>query len=116
VFETLCLRSDLEATGAKEVVLNVNGARVSVVVVRNGQNVRAYINSCPHARTPLNWQEDRFFDLSGTYLHCSTHGAAFEVGSGGCIRGPAKGRALTPVVVQLEDDRIVTDLSRLPPA
>ena len=90
--------------------------RVSVVVVQDGDGVRAYINSCPHARTPLNWQEDRFFDLSGTYLFCTTHGAAFDVASGRCVRGPAKGQALTPVQVHLENDRIMTDLSRLPPA
>jgi nitrite reductase/ring-hydroxylating ferredoxin subunit len=96
-------------------VLDVKGARTSIVVVRDGDVVRAYINSCPHARTPLNWQEDKFFDLSGTYLLCASHGAAFELATGRCIRGPAKGRGLTPVAVRLEDDRIMTDLSRLTP-
>jgi len=111
--ETLCLRADLDATGAKEVVVDVNGARTSIVVVKDGSGIRAYINSCPHARTPLNWQEDKFFDLSGTYLLCASHGAAFDIATGRCIRGPAKGQGLTAVAVQVEDDRIVADLSRL---
>ena len=49
---------------AKEVIVHVNGARVSVIVVKDNGTIRAYVNSCPHARTPLNWREDKFFDLS----------------------------------------------------
>jgi nitrite reductase/ring-hydroxylating ferredoxin subunit len=113
---TLCRVNDLAATGAKEIVLVVDGARYAVVVVKHDVAIRAYINSCPHARMPLNWQEDKFFDLSGTYLMCFNHGAAFDIGTGVCVRGPAKGRALTPVAIRLENDRIVTDLARWPHA
>lgn len=113
---SLCRPADLDATGAKEVIVHVNGVRHSVVVVKDGAAIRAYVNSCPHARTPLNWAEDKFFDLSGTYLLCATHGAAFDIGSGRCMRGPAKGQSLTPVPVRLENDEIVTDVAALPGA
>ena len=115
---TLCTRSDLnganDGAAAKEVILTVNGARYSVVVIKDGVDIYAYLNSCPHARTPLNWQADKFFDLSQTYLLCATHGATFDIASGRCVRGPAEGRALTPVAVRVEDDRIVTDLDAWP--
>ena len=114
MLHTLCLRADLDRTGAKEAILTVNGARFSIIVVNDRGTIRAYLNSCPHARLPLNWQEDKFFDLSGTYLLCASHGATFDVATGRCIRGPAVGRALAPVAVQLEDDRIVTDLAVWP--
>jgi nitrite reductase/ring-hydroxylating ferredoxin subunit len=114
--QTLCRLADLERTGAKEVVLQIRGARVSVVVVKDGDAVRAYVNACPHARTPLNWQEDKFFDLGHTYLLCASHGAAFDIATGRCIRGPAQGKALTPVAVTLENDRILADLSTIPAA
>ncbi|TAL02814.1 MAG: Rieske (2Fe-2S) protein [Rhodospirillaceae bacterium] len=115
----MCLRADLDVPGdddlaAKEVIVHVNGARTSVIVVKDGGAIRAYLNSCPHARTPLNWQADKFFDLSRTTLLCATHGAAFDIATGRCVRGPAAGRALTPIAVRQEDDRIVTDISMWP--
>jgi nitrite reductase/ring-hydroxylating ferredoxin subunit len=111
---SLCRRSDLHATGAKEVIVHVDGARHSIVVVDYAGAVRAYINSCPHARTPLNWAEDKFFDLSGTYLLCATHGATFDIAGGRCVRGPAKGQSLTAIPIRLENDEIVTDVAAWP--
>ena len=111
---TLCLYSDLDKTDGKEVVLTENGIRQSIMVVKFREEIYAYVNSCPHARTPLNWQEDRFFDLSRTSLLCATHGALFDVPSGRCVAGPATGRALTPVATKVDGDRILTDLAALP--
>ncbi len=116
MLQSLCLVTDLETTGAKEAVLDVKGARVSVVVVKDGDTIRAYINSCPHTRTPLNWQEDKFFDLSHTYLLCASHGATFDIATGACIRGPAKGKALTALPITLENGQIMADLAQIPAA
>lgn len=35
--------------------------------------------------------EGRFFDDSGRWLLCATHGAAYEPGTGRCIEGPCRG-------------------------
>ena len=49
-------------------------------VVRHCGAVRAYVNHCPHAGTELDWNPGEFFDETGLYLICSTHGALFEPG------------------------------------
>ena len=104
----LCRLSDLDATGAKEIVLDKDGARFPIFVVKFGAVIRGYVNSCPHARLPLNWNEDAFFDVSRTYLICANHGAHFEVMTGKCLRGPCKGQALAPFPVSLDGETIVT--------
>ena len=109
MLQNLCNRIDLESTGAKEVILHVGGARYSVAVIKDGAQVRAYMNSCPHNRAPLNWQADKFFDLSRQYLLCANHGALFDPATGRCMHGPAKGKGLTPITVLIKDDRVVTD-------
>ena len=103
----LCRLSDLDTTGGKEIVLDRGGARLSVFVVRHGEMVLGYVNSCPHARLPLNWREDIFFDLTRTYLLCANHGAYFDVASGKCVRGPCKGQSLTPFPVCIDGEDIV---------
>ncbi len=105
--QILCRLQDLDTTGAKEIVLERDGARVPVFVVQYGPHVLGYMNSCPHARLPLNWREDAFLDMSGTYLFCANHGAHFDVATGKCIRGPCKGQSLTPFPVSVDGDTIV---------
>lgn len=103
----LCRLADLEATGAKEVIVEDAGIRHTVVVVEQAGRVAAYFNSCPHARLPLNGAPDVFFDFSRSFLFCVNHGAHFDAATGRCIRGPCKGEALRSFPVRLEDDRIV---------
>lgn len=103
----LCRLADLEATGAKEVIVEDAGIRRPIFVVRHDRGVAAYFNVCPHARLPLNGEPDAFFDFSRSFLVCVNHGANFDAATGRCIRGPCKGENLKPLTVHLEDDRIV---------
>jgi len=103
----LCRLDELEPTGAKEIVFEQNGALVSVFVVRHGDNVRGYVNSCPHARLPLNWRDDHFFDVTGQYLLCANHSALFDIASGQCVRGPCKGKSLSPYPVRVDGANVV---------
>jgi nitrite reductase/ring-hydroxylating ferredoxin subunit len=49
----LCSLADLAATGAKGVTLGVWPQARDIVVVRDGNAVRAYANRCPHLLTTL---------------------------------------------------------------
>jgi len=51
----------------------------------------AYLNRCTHVAMEMDWQPNRFFDDSGRWLLCSTHGAAYEPDSGRCAGGPCRG-------------------------
>jgi nitrite reductase/ring-hydroxylating ferredoxin subunit len=65
--------------------------------VRHCGAVRAFVNRCPHAGTELDWNPGEFFDESGLYLICSTHGALFEASTGRCVAGPCRGASLIPL-------------------
>ncbi|MDX2143803.1 MAG: Rieske (2Fe-2S) protein [Rhodospirillaceae bacterium] len=103
----LCRLADLDATGAKEIVREEQGERLSVFVVKHGAGVIGYVNSCPHARLPLNWRDDHFFDVTKHYILCANHSATFDIATGQCVRGPCKGQALRPYRVAIEGEAIV---------
>jgi len=104
----LCALADLDATGGKELVLEENGQRRPVFVIRRGDAVYGYVNSCPHARLPLNIRDDAFFDLSGSYILCANHGAYFDIATGLCTRGPCVGKSLAVFPVRVENGDIIT--------
>lgn len=68
-----------------------------LILVHTGGELRAYLNSCPHAGVRLDWQPDDFFDYTGEYLQCSMHGALFEPATGQCVAGPCRGSRLVCV-------------------
>lgn len=79
---------------------------LAAFVVRKDGKAYAYLNSCPHQGTELDWQEGEFFDESTLYLICATHGAAFFPDSGYCCAGPCKGRSLVKVPVEEIDGQL----------
>lgn len=81
--------------------------QVAVFVIRTGGTLRAYVNSCPHVGSPLDFVADRFFTRDGAHLLCGTHGAMFRPEDGVCVRGPCEGRRLTAVAIAVEDGEIV---------
>jgi nitrite reductase/ring-hydroxylating ferredoxin subunit len=68
--------------------------------------VHAYLNTCPHQGTELDWVEGAFFDDSKSYLICATHGAVFQPDTGACWAGPCKGQKLIKVKVQEIDGKV----------
>ncbi|MBI0538952.1 Rieske (2Fe-2S) protein [Roseomonas sp. KE2513] len=80
----------------------VPGGFTSLVVLRQGETVRVYVNACPHLGIPLEPLPNRFLDGTGRYLVCSTHGARFRVEDGFCTSGPCTGDRLEAVPVRLE--------------
>ena len=103
----LCALSDLDATGAKEIILTRDGARYPVFVAKVGLDILGYVNTCPHVRLPLNLREDAFFDVTRSFLFCANHGAHFDPASGLCLRGPCKGLSLQRFPVMVDGDNVV---------
>lgn len=79
-----------------------SGLAVSFDVVYAGQTCRAfairyqgeahaYLNRCAHVAMEMDWQPDRFFDDSGRWLICASHGAIYEPTTGACRGGPCRG-------------------------
>jgi len=75
-------------------------------VVRYDGKVHAYLNRCAHVPVELDWFEGEFFESSGLYLMCATHGAIYLPDSGYCAGGPCKGGKLRPITVREADNKI----------
>jgi len=76
-------------------------------VVRQGEEVFAYLNRCPHTGAPLDWTPDQFLNADGSYIICAMHGALFEIESGRCIYGPCANQSLEPLTVKVENGRLL---------
>lgn len=67
------------------------GQTCTAFAVRWRGQVHAYLNRCTHVAMEMDWQPGRFFDDSGQWLLCSTHGAAYRPDTGACAGGPCRG-------------------------
>ena len=54
-------------------------------------SLHAYLNRCSHVAMELDYQPNRFFDDTGQWLLCATHGAAYRPDTGACGGGPCRG-------------------------
>ena len=78
------------------------------LVVRRGEAVQGFVDSCPHVGAPLSDDPDRYLTKRGDYLVCWNHGALFRPDDGVCVAGPCVGRALRPWPVVVRDGEVVT--------
>jgi nitrite reductase/ring-hydroxylating ferredoxin subunit len=76
-----------------------DGGSLPAFAVRYRGKVYAYLNRCAHIGVEMDWAEGEFFDISGLYLVCATHGAAYHPESGRCASGPCRARHLQPLAV-----------------
>ena len=54
----------------------------------------AYLNRCTHVAMEMDYQPNKFYDLSGQYLMCATHGAVYQPDTGRCAGGPCRGNLI----------------------
>ena len=89
-----------DAFAAVEATLD--GDAESLLLFRQGDQVRAWLNVCPHAGRRLDWAPGQFLRSKDGLLVCAAHGASFELVGGQCVAGPCRGDALraVPVVVR----------------
>jgi nitrite reductase/ring-hydroxylating ferredoxin subunit len=81
--------------------------RDSVFVVRQGDDVRAYLNVCPHQGARLAWRKDEYLNRDGTKIVCYAHGAQFDIETGACTLGPALGQSLQRIAVTIGTDGMI---------
>ena len=83
-----------------------HGDKAPAFAVRFAGRVHAYLNRCAHVPIELDWMEGQFYDLTGHYLICSTHGATYLPDTGRCIGGPCRGATLTKLPVTERGDGV----------
>lgn len=102
----LCSSADLVERGEAVAFDVVYGGRVArAFAVRFRGQVHAYLNRCGHVPMEMDYQPNRFFDLTGTYLMCATHGALYQPETGECRGGPCR-TGLVKIVVTEQDGRV----------
>ncbi len=102
----ICAPEDIPDQKARGFTLGKGDKKIDFFIVRKGEEIFGYINSCPHTGVNLDWQPDQFLDLTGQRIQCSTHGAMFRIRDGYCTYGPCMGRSLTPVQLVQDNGRI----------
>ena len=103
----LCRLASLKDGDYKELQFGAGETPLSLLLHRQGTNVSAYVNQCPHFSLPLNARPDTFLLMGGRRIMCAWHCAVFELDTGRCIAGPAQGSYLERVPVQVQDGAIL---------
>jgi nitrite reductase/ring-hydroxylating ferredoxin subunit len=96
----------IEDGGFAEVEVMLDGDAESLILHRDGDDVRAWLNVCPHAGRRLDWAPGKFLKSIEGLLVCAAHGAGFELAEGQCVAGPCRGDRLRAVPIELRDDAV----------
>lgn len=102
VERVICRFAEVTDPGARGFIIGTGDWPLRGFIVRVRDEVRGYINHCPHAGHPLDLMPHRFLTHDGALILCGSHGALFDKLSGYCIAGPCAGRSLRPIPVKLE--------------
>lgn len=102
----VCRLDELGEGCSRGFTLEIDGAVLELFLVRAGDTVYAYENSCPHTGGPLDWVPDQFLNMDGDLIQCATHDALFRIHDGVCVAGPCAGDRLRPVRVRLEGGQV----------
>ena len=108
----LCRLEEIEDGEGRGFELGEGAEALLIFVVRERAAAYAYVNSCPHQGTPLDWGG---FDGSGGHfvsadsgnILCATHGAEFRPQDGTCLLGPCAGARLQRVEISREADGLL---------
>ncbi|MBV5332843.1 Rieske 2Fe-2S domain-containing protein, partial [bacterium] len=74
----LCNTKDLVNSGiAVPFDVVYSGQTCSAFAVRFKGTAVAYLNRCAHVAMEMDYQPNRFFDTTGQWLMCATHGATY---------------------------------------
>ena len=102
----LCKLSEMEEVSSRGFSVKLKRKKTDIFIVRKDNQVYGYINNCPHAQAPLEWNPDDFLDDKKEMILCAMHGAEFSIEEGACLGGPCNGAGLESLDIQLFGDEI----------
>jgi len=99
----LCNSGDL-TDGSDAVPFGVvyHGRPCRAFAIRFQGQVHAYLNRCMHVPMEMDMLPNRFFDHSGQWLICATHGATYRPDTGACAGGPCRGGLIAIDLTELD--------------
>lgn len=103
----ICAAQDLAERGrGVRFKVQTPAGEMPAFAVRYRGVAHAYVNRCAHAWVELDWNQGEFFDFSGLYLVCATHGAIYRPESGECVGGPCRGQRLAKLDIVERPDGV----------
>ncbi len=103
--------SDLPDGQATLMALDTGGGIAQpfrLVMLRNGLQVRAFVNRCPHFGVPLAAKQTLLISRPGHSITCNVHYARFRWSDGVCDSGECLGEGLIPVPVDISANGQIT--------
>ncbi|MFZ9297181.1 MAG: Rieske (2Fe-2S) protein [Hylemonella sp.] len=99
----LCNSAELQDSGlAVPFDVVYQGLTCRAFAVRYEGKVHAYLNRCTHVAMEMDYQPNRFFDASGRWLICATHGALYGPDTGACSGGPCRNNLVKIAVTECD--------------
>lgn len=106
----LCSREEIPDGGARliaivddKVVFDTMPPRVfSLVLTRDGAQVRGWVNRCAHFGVPLAHKQSQLIYKSGQSISCNVHYARYAWDDGRCLSDECAGEGL--IALPLSDD------------
>ncbi len=101
--QRLCARAAL--TDGEATLVDLDGFRL--LVLREGDDVHAFVNRCSHFGVPLAETQAQLIQIARTSITCNVHYAKFRFSDGACLRGDCDGEGLVPVPVVVDEGGFV---------
>jgi len=99
----LCQSSALVNSGvAVPFEVTYCGQTCMAFAIRYADIAHAYLNRCSHVPMEMDYQPNQFFDLTGHWLICATHGATYSPQTGRCRGGPCRGGLIKIVLTEAD--------------
>ncbi|BBP43997.1 PfkB family carbohydrate kinase [Thiosulfativibrio zosterae] len=93
-----------QLSNAKTLVVKALGQKHGVVLIKYEDEVRAYVNNCPHQDVPLTEAYKIDVNPFEKTMKCSVHDAFFKIDDGECVEGPCLNDYLQSLEVTLEEN------------
>lgn len=93
-----------QLSNAKTLVVKAPNFNHGVVLIKYDNDIRAFVNNCPHQNVPLNEAYKIDVNPFEKTLKCSVHEAFFNIDDGECIEGPCQNEYLESVAVYMTEN------------
>ena len=94
----VCAIADLADACPRVFVFGRRWNALEIIVVRDGNEVHAYLNRCAHQALPLNLGRS-IRTTAERLLLCDHHAAAFRIRDGFCVDGVCHGASLIAIPI-----------------
>lgn len=93
--------STLEANANATVTGSPAAPPFRILLLRSGQEVKAYVNRCAHFGVPLAARQDQLLFQAHVSISCNVHYARYRWQDGVCERGDCAGESLLAIPVRV---------------